>query len=45
MKKQDYNVSITVDATAQEAFKSINSVAKWWTENLEGSLKKLNNEL
>ena len=44
MKKQDYSVSITVNATAQEAFKSINSVSKWWTENLEGSSQKLNDE-
>lgn len=44
MKKQDYKVSITVDATAQEAFKSINSVSKWWTEHLEGSSQKLNDE-
>ena len=44
MKKQDYNINITVDATAQEAFKAINSVTKWWTENLEGSSKKLNDE-
>jgi len=44
MKNQDYNVSITVNATAQEAFKSINSVSKWWTEHLEGSSQKLNDE-
>ena len=44
MKKQDYNVSITVNATAQEAFKSINSVTKWWTEHLEGNSQKLNDE-
>jgi hypothetical protein len=44
MKEQDYHVSITVDVTAQEAFKSINSVSKWWTENLEGSSQKLNDE-
>ncbi len=44
MKEQDYNVSITVNATTQEAFKSINSVSKWWTENLEGSSQKLNDE-
>ena len=44
MKKQNYNVSITVNATAQEAFKSINNVTKWWTENLEGSSQKLNDE-
>ena len=44
MKKQDYNASITVNATAQEAFKSINRVSKWWTEDLEGSSQKLNDE-
>jgi len=44
MKKQDYTVNITVDATEQEAFNAINSVTKWWTENLEGSSKKLNDE-
>jgi len=44
MKSQDYSVSITVNATPQEAFKSINSVTKWWTENLEGSSQELNDE-
>ena len=44
MKKQDYHRDITVDATAHEAFESINSVTKWWTENLEGSSQKLNDE-
>ena len=44
MKNQDYHTSITVNATPQEAFKSINSVTKWWTENLEGSSQKLNDE-
>ncbi len=44
MKEQDYTVSITVNATPQEAFKSINSVSKWWTENLEGSSQKLDDE-
>lgn len=44
MKERDYHTSITVDATAQEAFDSINSVTKWWTENLEGSSQKLNDE-
>jgi hypothetical protein len=44
MKSSDYHVSITVDATAHEAFKSINRVSKWWTENLEGSSQKLNDE-
>lgn len=44
MKKQDYSTSIMVNAAAQDAFKSINNVSGWWTENLEGSSQKLNNE-
>jgi len=44
MKEQDYHASIMVDATAHEAFNCINSVTKWWTENLEGSSQKLNDE-
>jgi hypothetical protein len=44
MKKQDYTVSITVDATAEEAFANIHHVSKWWTENLEGNSHKLNDE-
>ena len=44
MKKQDFNTTITVNATPQEAFKKINNVTKWWTENLEGSSQKLNDE-
>ncbi|MBI1769589.1 MAG: SRPBCC domain-containing protein [Bacteroidetes bacterium] len=44
MKTQNYTASITVNATAQEAFKNINRVSKWWTENFEGSSQKLNDE-
>ncbi|MES2780298.1 MAG: SRPBCC domain-containing protein [Bacteroidota bacterium] len=44
MKTQDYSVTITVDATTQEAFKGINSITKWWTENMEGRSQKLNDE-
>lgn len=44
MKKQDYHTSIAVNATAQEAFESINSVSQWWTENLEGSSQKPDDE-
>jgi Activator of Hsp90 ATPase homolog 1-like protein len=42
MEKQDYTASILVRATADKAFKSINEVAAWWTENIEGSSEKLN---
>ena len=44
MQEHNYHISITVKATAHEAFRSINSVTKWWTENLEGSSQKLNDE-
>jgi len=44
MKEQDYTTTITVNATAQDAFKAINNVTKWWTENLEGRSQKLNDE-
>jgi len=44
MKNQDYTVSIIVKADPHKAFKAINSVTKWWTENLEGSSQKLNDE-
>ena len=44
MKKEDYKINLTVNASAQEVFKNINSVSKWWTEHLEGNSKKLNDE-
>jgi len=44
MKKQDYTVSITVDASVQEVFKSINNVKKWWTDELEGDSQKQGDE-
>ncbi len=44
MKKQDYSVTILVDATAQQAFDAINSVTKWWTENLDGHSNKSGDE-
>ena len=42
MKQLDYHCSITVGKSAEEAFTNINSVSSWWTENLEGSSRKLN---
>jgi hypothetical protein len=44
MENKDYTVSITVNATADEAFRAVTSVKKWWTENLEGSSQNLNDE-
>jgi hypothetical protein len=42
MKKQDYNASITVNATAQEVFNAINNVRGWWSKSFEGHVEKLN---
>jgi hypothetical protein len=44
VKDQNYTTTITVDASAHEAFNAINNVSKWWTENLEGNSRKLNDE-
>jgi hypothetical protein len=42
MENQNYKATIEVSKTPEEVFKSINSVTKWWTENLEGSSDKPN---
>ena len=42
MKKQDYMCTVLVKATTNKTLKSINDVAAWWTENIEGSSEKLN---
>jgi hypothetical protein len=44
MKEEDYQTTITVNTTPHVAFNFINNVSKWWTENLEGSSHKLNDE-
>ncbi|HTB99999.1 MAG TPA: SRPBCC domain-containing protein [Ferruginibacter sp.] len=44
MKKQDYKATLTVDATPKEVFKKINSVTKWWTDQLEGDSQKIGDE-
>lgn len=40
--QKDYSSVFAVNASAHDAFTSINNVTKWWTENLEGDSKKLN---
>ncbi len=44
MEQKSFEISITVDATAQQAYEGINDVSKWWTENLEGHSHKLGDE-
>ncbi|MDD8017582.1 MAG: SRPBCC domain-containing protein [Bacteroidota bacterium] len=42
MQKQNYMCSITAPVTAQEAFDRINRVSEWWSENIKGDSKKVN---
>ena len=42
MENKNYSASFTVAQPASEAFKRINSVTKWWSENLEGDTQNLN---
>ena len=44
MAKSDYTFSISVKATPEQVFKNINSVSKWWTENVQGRSEELNDE-
>lgn len=42
MNTQDYHKSITTTVSAEEAFTKISSVSSWWTANIKGSAKHLN---
>ena len=44
MKTQDFTTTIIVDETPEEAFNAINNVRGWWSEEIEGSTNKLNDE-
>jgi hypothetical protein len=44
MKNQHYKATITVDGAPAEVFNSINSVSKWWTDDLVGSTQKTGDE-
>lgn len=44
MEQQDFTTSFTVNATAQQVFDAVTNVRGWWSENIEGSTRKLNDE-
>src|SRR5258705_6457920 len=44
MESPDFTTSILVDQTPEEAFNAINNVRGWWSEEIEGSGDKLNDE-
>jgi hypothetical protein len=44
MTNQDYTTSIEVNNTPNEVFTAINNVRGWWSENIEGSTNKLNDQ-
>jgi hypothetical protein len=44
MNNKSLNITFVVAQSPKEAFKAINQVSKWWTEHIEGSSDKLNDE-
>jgi Activator of Hsp90 ATPase homolog 1-like protein len=44
MATADFTTTILVAQTPKEVFKAVNNVRGWWSENIEGDTKKLNDE-
>jgi hypothetical protein len=44
MNNLDFSTTIETMKTTNEVYSAINNVSSWWTENLDGSSKKLNDE-
>jgi uncharacterized protein YndB with AHSA1/START domain len=44
MAKADFTTSILVEQTPEQVFNAINNVRGWWSEEIEGSTDKLNDE-
>ena len=44
MNNNDFTTTLFVDNSPEETFNKINNVRNWWTENVEGSSEKLDDE-
>jgi hypothetical protein len=44
MENKDFTTAILVNQTPEEAYKAINNVRGWWSEEIEGATNKLNAE-
>jgi len=44
MNNKNLVITVDVDQSAHEVFNAVNNVTKWWTENVKGKTKSLNDE-